>query len=333
MGLLVDGQWQDRWYDTDSSGGKFERSESSFRNWVTPDGSAGPSGTDGFAAERDRYHLYVSYACPWAHRALIYRTLKGLEDVIGVSFVHWLMGENGWTFDADEDGIVGDGLSGRAFLREVYTDAMPGCTTRVTVPVLWDTRRGTIVSNESSEIIRMLDSAFDELGATPGDHYPEEKREAIDALNERIYHTLNNGVYRCGFATTQSAYDEAVVPLFDTMDHLDTVLADTRFLTGNVPLEADWRLLPTLLRFDPVYHGHFKCNRRRLVDYPNLWAYTRELYQWPGIRETCNIEHTRLHYHCSHESINPFRILPVGADIDLDVPHGRDQDATIVTDP
>ena len=323
MGLLVEGRWQDRWYDTDSSGGKFERSESSFRNWVTADGAPGPSGTGGFAAEPGRYHLYASYACPWAHRTLIYRSLKGLEDAIGVSFVHWYMGEDGWTFAPDEDGIVGDRLSGREFLREVYTDAEPDCTTRVTVPVLWDTERGTIVSNESSEIIRMLDTAFADVGATPGTFYPEERREAIDALNARVYDTLNNGVYQCGFATSQSAYDEAVGPLFETMDHLDGLLGTRRFLTGDAPLEADWRLLPTLLRFDPVYHGHFKCDRRRLVDYPNLWAYTRELYQWPGVRETCNFDHARLHYHRSHETINPHRILPIGAEIDFDAPHGR----------
>ena len=323
MGLLVDGKWQDRWYDTDSSGGRFERSESSFRSWVTADGSAGPGGDAGFAAASGRYHVYASYACPWAHRVLIYRALKGLEDMIDVSYVHWYMGEDGWTFEPDDDGIVGDKLSGRAFLRDVYTDAKPDATTRVTVPILWDTERGTIVSNESSEIIRMLDHAFDDLGATPGDHYPEDKRDAIDRINERVYDTLNNGVYKCGFATSQDAYDEAVVPLFETLDHLEGLLAENRFLTGDAPLECDWRLLPTLLRFDPVYHGHFKCNRHRLVDYPNLWAYTRDLYQHPGIRDTCHFEHARRHYHLSHETINPHRILPIGADIDFDAPHGR----------
>jgi len=323
MGLLVDGRWQDRWYDTDSSGGRFERGESSFRSWVTADGSAGPSGTDGFAAAPGRYHVYASYACPWAHRVLIYRALKGLEDMIGVSYVHWLMGEEGWTFAADEDGIVGDRLSGRDYLRDVYTDARPDATTRVTVPILWDTERGTIVSNESSEIIRMLDGAFDGIGARPGDRYPEDRRDEIEDINARVYDTLNNGVYRCGFATSQQAYDEAIVPLFETMDWLEGLLAERRFLTGDAPLECDWRLLPTLLRFDPVYHGHFKCNRRRLVDYPNLWGYTRDLYQWPGVRETCNFEHARLHYHRSHETINPHRILPIGADIDFDAPHGR----------
>jgi len=323
MGLLVDGNWQDRWYDTESSGGRFERQASSFRSWITADGSPGPSGEGGFRAEPGRYHLYASYACPWAHRTLIYRSLKGLEEAIGVSFVHWFMGEDGWTFAADEDGIVGDRLSGREYLREVYTESDPQCTTRVTVPVLWDTERGTIVSNESSEIIRMLNGAFDGVGATPGDYYPEGAREEIDALNERIYETLNNGVYRSGFATSQEAYDDAVVSLFETLEWLEGILAERRFLTGDAPLEADWRLLPTLLRFDPVYHGHFKCNRRRLVDYANLWGYTRDLYQWPGIRESCNFAHARLHYHRSHESINPHRILPIGADIDFDAPHDR----------
>lgn len=325
MGLLVDGRWQDRWYDTKSSGGRFERSESSFRNWLTSNGQPGASGKGGFTAAPGRYHLYVSYACPWAHRVLIYRTLKGLEDMIGVSYVHWLMAEEGWTFAPDEDGIVGDRLSGRRFLRDVYTDAKPDATTRVTVPVLWDTDTGSIVSNESSEIIRMLDHAFDALGATPGDHYPPEKRTEIDAINQRVYDTLNNGVYRCGFATTQEAYDDAIVPLFETLDWLEETLSRQRFLTGDEPLECDWRLFPTLSRFDAVYHGHFKCNLRRLVDYPNLWGYTRDLYQWQGIAATCNFEHARKHYHCSHETINPHRILPIGADIDFLAPHGRDR--------
>ena len=324
MGLLVDGRWQDRWYDTDSSGGRFERSESSFRHWITADGSAGPSGEGGFEAAPGRYHLYASYACPWAHRVLIYRALKGLEDQIGVSLVHWYMGENGWTFEEDEEGIVGDRLFGKAYLREIYTDARPDATTRVTVPIVWDTERGTIVSNESAEIIRMLNSAFDDVGASPGDYYPEASREAIDAINERVYETLNNGVYRAGFATGQDAYDEAIGPLFDTLDWLEDILSRQRFLTGDAPLEADWRLFPTLYRFDAVYHGHFKCNRRRLVDYPNLWAYTRDLYQWPGIAGTTHLGHARRHYHLSHETVNPHRILPIGADIDFDAPHGRD---------
>ena len=324
MGLLVDGKWQDRWYDTDSSGGRFERQESSFRHWITADGSPGPSGEGGFAAAPGRYHLYASYACPWAHRALIYRALKGLDGMIGVSFVHWFMGEDGWTFEADEAGIVGDRLFGSDYLREIYTKARPDATTRVTVPILWDTERATIVSNESSEIIRMLNEAFDGVGAAPGDFLPEARREEIEHINERVYETLNNGVYRAGFATSQGAYDEAVEPLFDTLDWLEERLATRRFLTGEAPLEADWRLFPTLYRFDAVYHGHFKCNRRRLVDYPNLAGYTRELYQWPGIAGTCHLGHARLHYHRSHETINPHRIVPIGPEPDFDAPHGRD---------
>ncbi len=323
MGLLVDGQWQDRWYDTDKSGGRFERSESSFRSWVTADGSAGPSGADGFRAEAGRYHLYAGYACPWAHRVLIYRALKGLESAIDVSFVHWFMGEEGWTFDTDDDGIVGDRLSGRSRLHEVYTSADPAFTGRVTIPALWDTERGTIVSNESSELIRMLDTAFDDVGARPGTFLPEPEREAIAALNSRIYDTVNNGVYKAGFATTQQAYEEAVLPLFDTLDMLDDRLAKQRFLNGDAPLEADWRLFPTLVRFDLVYHGHFKCNLRRLSDYPNLAGYTRDLYQWPGIRGTVNLDHAKRHYYASHETVNPTRIVPVGPEMNLDAPHGR----------
>lgn len=329
MGLLVDGQWQDTWYDTDASGGRFERSEAVFRHWITADGAAGPSGDSGFKAEAGRYHLYASYACPWAHRVLIYRALKGLESMIGVSFVHWYMGELGWSFKADDEGIVGDQLMNKQQLFEIYQQAEPAFTGRVTVPLLWDKQKQTIVSNESSEIIRMLNSAFDGVGDGVGDgttdYYPEAHREAIDALNDRIYNTLNNGVYRCGFATTQSAYDEAVMPLFDTLDWLESQLENQRFLCGDKPLEADWRLVPTLLRFDLVYNGHFKCNLKRLMDYPHLWAYTRDLYQWPGIRGTCNFDHAKRHYLESHETINPHRIVPVGPAIDFDEPHGREQ--------
>ena len=324
MGLLVDGQWQDKWYDTDSSGGRFERSEAGFRHWITADGSAGPSGEAGFAAKAGRYHLYASYACPWVHRALIYRSLKGLESMIDVSFVHWFMGDEGWTFESDKDGIVGDRLNDKALMHQIYTLADSTFTGRVTVPVIWDKEKQTIVSNESSEIIRMLNSAFDDIGAREGDYYPELSREQIDTINERVYNTVNNGVYKCGFATTQDAYDEAVGPLFDTLDWLEGILADQRFLVGSDPTEADWRLLPTLLRFDLVYHGHFKCNLKRLQDYPNLWAYTRDLYQWPGIAQTCNFEHAKRHYLQSHESVNPHRIVPVGPIIDFDEAHGRE---------
>lgn len=325
MGLLVDGQWQDKWYDTDSTGGRFERSEATFRHWLTKDGSQGPEGQRGFSAEPGRYHLYASYACPWAHRVLIYRALKGLDDMIGVSFVDWYMGDKGWTFKQDDDGIVGDRLLGKDYLYQVYQTVDPGFTGRVTVPALWDSQEETIVNNESSEIIRMLNGAFDDLGAREGDYYPEAQRDAIDALNDRIYDTLNNGVYKCGFATSQSAYDEAVVPLFETLEWLEPQLQDQRFLLGDQPLEADWRLLPTLLRFDLVYNHHFKCNLHRLVDYPNLWAYTRDLYQWPGIRDTCNFTHAKRHYLTSHETINPHRIVPIGPTIDYDQAPGRAQ--------
>jgi glutathionyl-hydroquinone reductase len=325
VGLLIDGEWHDKGYDTDKHGGRFERWESAFRNWVTADGSPGPTGDGGFKAEPGRYHLYVSYACPWAHRTLIYRALKGLEGAIGISVVHWRMRENGWTFQSDPDDIVGDNLFGSKYLYEVYLKAAPDYSGRVTVPVLWDKQRETIVSNESAEIIRMLNTAFDGVGAKPGDYYPEPLRAEIDALNERIYATVNNGVYRAGFATTQDAYEEAVGPLFDTLDMLETRLASQRFLTGDQPTEADWRLLPSLLRFDLVYHGHFKCNIRRLVDYPNLWAYTRDLYQWPGIAATCNFAHAQRHYYESHLTVNPTGIVPAGPRLDFAEPHGRER--------
>ena len=323
MGLLVDGQWQDKWYDTDSTGGHFKRSEAVFRHWITADGSAGPSGDSGFKAEAGRYHLYASYACPWVHRVLIYRALKGLESMIDVSYVHWFMGENGWTFQEEDEGIVGDQLHNKELMHQIYTQADSQFTGRVTVPVIWDKKLNTIVSNESSEIIRMLNSAFDDIGAREGDYYPQAHREQIDTINERVYDTLNNGVYKSGFATTQSAYEEAVRPLFDTMQWLEDMVQKQRFLCGSEPTEADWRLLPTLLRFDMVYHGHFKCNIKRLQDYPALWAYTRDLYQWPGIAQTCNFKHAKQHYLQSHETINPHRIVPVGPEIDFDEPHGR----------
>lgn len=323
MGLLIDGTWQDKWYDTSATGGRFKRTEAVFRHWITADGSAGPTGDAGFKAEAGRYHLFAGYACPWVHRVLIYRALKGLESMIDVSFVHWYMGENGWTFQPDDDGIVGDKLFGNDLMYQVYLQADDKFTGRVTVPVLWDKQSETIVSNESSEIIRMLNSAFDDIGALAGDYYPEEHRAEIDAINDRIYHSLNNGVYKSGFATTQDAYNEAVSPLFDTMEWLEGSLSDRRFLCGSQPTEADWRLLPTLLRFDPVYYGHFKCNLKRLVDYPNLWAYTRDLYQWPGIKSTCNFEHAKRHYLESHNTINPHRIVPIGPHINFDEPHDR----------
>ncbi|SEP07828.1 putative glutathione S-transferase [Salinihabitans flavidus] len=323
MGLLVEGKWTDQWYDTKSTGGKFERSESQFRNWVTADGAPGPSGEGGFAAEAGRYHLYVSYACPWAHRTLIFRKLKGLDDLIGISAVHPDMLRDGWTFDTDDKGATGDRLHGLSFLRDIYTKADPVYSGRVTVPTLWDKKRETIVSNESAEIIRMFNSAFDDLTGNSRDYYPEEKREEIDAVNARVYDTLNNGVYKSGFATTQDAYEAAVGPLFDTLDWLEGRLSKTRYVVGDEITEADWRLFTTLIRFDPVYHVHFKCSRSRIVDYPNLWAYTRDLYQQPGVAETVNMEHIVRHYYYSHDTINPHRIVPVVQRRDLDAPHGR----------
>lgn len=323
MGLLVDGTWQDRSFDAQASGGQFRRQVQYFRNWITPDGEAGPSGTAGFKAAPDRYHLYVSLACPWAHRTLIFRSLKGLEDVIPISVVHWFAGENGWTFNPG-DGVIGDALGGARYLYEIYQRAKPDFTGRVTVPALWDRKTRSIVNNESSEIIRMLNSAFDDLGAAAGDFYPEDLREEIDGINERVYDTLNNGVYKSGFATTQNAYEAAVIPLFETMDWLEDRLASRRYLTGDRLTEADIRLFTTLVRFDAVYVGHFKCNLRRLIDYPNLWAYTRELYQHPKIRQTVNFRHIKLHYYQSHESVNPSRVVPAGPLVDFEAPHGRD---------
>ena len=323
MGLLVDGKWQDKWYDTKSSGGNFERAAAKFRNWITADGSAGPSGADGFKAESGRYHLYVSLACPWAHRTLIFRQLKGLADHIDVSVVHPDMLGEGWTFAPYHDGLVGDRQFGLPFARDIYTKADPEFTGRVTVPILWDKRGGTIVSNESSEIIRMFNSAFDAVTGNTDDYWPADQRDAIEAVNSRIYDTFNNGVYRCGFATTQEAYDAAVNPLFDTLDWLEDRLSTQRYLMGDHVTEADWRLFPTLVRFDPVYHLHFKCNRKRIVDYPNLWAYTRELYQWDGVSGTVNFDHIVRHYHYSHETINPHRIIPTNPVLDFDAPHGR----------
>lgn len=323
MGLLVDGVWHDKWYDTGKSAGRFVRSEAQFRNWITPDGEPGPTGKAGFKAEPGRYHLYVSLACPWAHRTLIFRQIKGLTGMIDVSVVHWLMREHGWTFAEDADHLVGDKLSHADYMYQVYLRADPGYSGRVTVPVLWDTREQTIVSNESADIIRMFNSAFDTCGAGPGDYYPEELRAQIDALNERIYHTLNNGVYKCGFATTQEAYEEALEPLFETLDWLEQHLSDNRYLTGDRITEADWRLFTTLFRFDPVYVGHFKCNLRRLIDYTNLWDYTRALYQQPGIAATCNLQHIKSHYYASHATINPSGIVPAGPLIDYTAPAAR----------
>jgi glutathionyl-hydroquinone reductase len=323
MGHLIDGVWSDAWYDTAKSGGRFERTTAGFRNWITTDGTPGPSGTGGFPAEAGRYHLYLAYACPWAHRTLIFRALKGLEDLIGVSVVHPDMLRDGWTFDQDFDGATGDRLYGLPFLRDIYTTAEPTVSGRVTVPVLWDRERETIVSNESSEIIRMFNSAFDGITGNTDDYWPQSLREEIDEVNARVYETVNNGVYRAGFATTQAAYDEAATALFDSLDWLEDRLSDSRYLVGDRATEADWRLATTLFRFDSVYHLHFKCNRRRLIDYPNLWAYARELYQWPGVAGTVRFDHIVRHYHYSHETINPHRIIPINPVLDWTLPHGR----------
>lgn len=325
MGQLVDGVWQDTWYDTAATGGAFVRSVTRFRNWITPDGAPGPSGKGGFKAESGRYHLYVSHACPWAHRTMIFRAVKRLEQHIGVSAVHPDMLLDGWTFGTDFSDATGDDLFGLPFLRDIYLAADSTISGRVTVPVLWDQETGAIVSNESSEIIRMFNSAFDRLTGNTADYWPKADRAAIEAVNSRIYDTLNNGVYKCGFATTQAAYDTAIGPLFDTLNWLEDRLSRTRYLMGGQLTEADWRLFTTLIRFDLVYHGHFKCNRARIVDYPNLWGYTRDLYQTPGVAETVHFDHIARHYYYSHDSINPHRIVPVGPLLDFRGAHGREQ--------
>ena len=314
MGLLIDGRWHDQWYDTSASGGRFVRRDSVFRNWVTTDGTPGPTGVGGYRAEAGRYHLYVSLACPWAHRTLIFRALKGLTPHIDVSVVHWLMAEQGWSFAAG-DGVVPDPIGGAHYLHEVYTRSDPTYSGHVTVPVLWDKRTGTIVNNESSEIIRMFNTAFDGIGAKAGDYYPEALRTEIDGLNARIYATVNNGVYRAGFATTQEAYEEAVGPLFETLDWLEDRLSSRRFLTGGEITEADWRLFTTLIRFDPVYVGHFKCNIRRIADYPRLSDYMRTLFRIEGVAATVDFGHIKRHYYQSHRTLNPSGIVPVGPEL------------------
>lgn len=323
MGQLINGQWHNDWYETKSTGGKFVRKASSFRNWITKDGSAGPTGVGGFKAEPDRYHLYVSLACPWAHRTIIYRKLKGLEGMISMSVVNSFMGENGWSF-LPGDKVIADPIHHAEFMHQIYTKADANYTGRVTVPVLWDKKTQTIVSNESAEIIRMFNDAFDDIGATPVDFYPSNKQHEIDELNDFIYPNINNGVYRAGFATTQNAYDEAVRQLFGALDKLESRLTTHRYLTGKEVTEADWRLFTTLVRFDAVYVGHFKCNLRRIVDYPHVWGYLRDLYQTPGVAETVALDYIKAHYYASHETINPTRIIPVGPIIDFTQPHGRE---------
>lgn len=324
MGMLVDGKWHDVWYDTKESKGRFVRSESQFRNWITADGSAGASGKDGFKAQPGRYHLYISLACPWAHRALIYRKLKGLESMISLSAVHSFMGSEGWTFEPGP-GVIPDPINNAKRIYQVYLAADPNYSGRATVPIVWDKERNTIVTNESAEIIRMFNSAFNDVGANDLDFYPEEHRAEIDKLNDYFYPNLNNGVYRSGFATTQDAYEEAVVQVFEALDMAEERLATRRYLCGPQITEADWRVFTTLIRFDPVYFGHFKCNRKRIVDYPNLWGYVRDLYQQPGIAETVDTDYNKAHYYGSHESINPHRVVPTGPDIDFSIPHDRER--------
>lgn len=317
MGLLVEGQWQDRWYDTESTGGRFVREDAGFRHWVSADPQAP------FPAESGRYHLYVSLACPWAHRTLIMRMLKGLESAVGVSVVDPYMGDQGWTF-SNAPGCVPDSLYGATHLYELYTRAAPGYTGRVTTPTLWDRRHETIVSNESADIIRMFNSAFNAMAEHPErDYYPQGLRGDIDAINEQVYHQVNNGVYKAGFATTQEAYERAAESLFDALDGLDERLGRQRYLAGDQITEADWRLFTTLVRFDAVYYGHFKCNRQHIADYPHLSGYLRELYQVPGIAETTNFDHIKQHYYRSHPTINPTGIVPIGPTLDLEASHGR----------
>lgn len=315
MGLLIDGKWHDQWYDTKATKGAFVRKAAQFRNWLTSDGAPGPSGKGGFKAEPGRYHLYVSLACPWAHRTLIFRKLKGLESIIGVSIVHPLMRENGWTFATGFEGATGDELFNSDFMHQIYTRADATYSGRVTVPVLWDKWQNTIVSNESSEIIRMFNTAFDGIGAADGDFYPEALRHEIDVINAVIYETVNNGVYRCGFATTQAAYEEAFGKLFETLDMLEARLTSQTWLAGDQATEADWRLFTTLIRFDAVYVGHFKCNKKRIVDYPRLSAHLSALYHHPGIAETIDMAHIKHHYYGSHETINPTGIVPAGPEL------------------
>ena len=317
MGFLQNGKWVDQWYDTASSGGEFRRQDSRFRNWVTADGGAGPSGQGGFRAEPGRYHLYVSLACPWAHRTLIFRQLKSLQEMVGVTVVEPLMLDHGWVLQGDQYGLD--------YLYQLYLKADPGYAGRVTVPVLWDKQRQTIVNNESAEIIRMFNTAFNGLTGNSADYYPAALRSQIDTINERVYDAINNGVYRAGFATTQAAYEEAYYKLFDALDWVEQTLGGQRYLAGPGLTEADWRLFTTLIRFDAVYHGHFKTNRQRIADYPAISNYLRELYQYPGVAQTVNFAHIKQHYYGSHATINPSRVVPLGPHQDFTLPHDRDR--------
>ena len=324
MGMLVEGKWHDVFYDTSGSKGRFIREDAQFRNWITVDGSAGDSGEAGFNAESGRYHLYVSLACPWAHRTLMMRSLKGLEAHISVSVVSPIMLEHGWTYHRDE-GSSGDPLHNAEFHHQIYTAAQEDYSGRVTVPVLWDKEQNTIVSNESSEIIRMLNEAFNGITGNQDDYYPVALRDQIKQWNDRIYPAINNGVYRAGFATTQGAYEEAYRTLFDALDDIDAHLGSHRYLTGERVTEADIRLFTTLIRFDAVYHGHFKCNRQRLEDYDHIPGYIRDIYQLPGVADTVDFDHIKTHYYASHRMINPTGVVPLGPDIDYAHPHGRER--------
>ena len=321
MGLLVNGEWKDQWYDTSATGGRFVRAASGFRNWVTRDGRPGPSGSSGFKAESGRYHLYVSLACPWAHRTLIVRKLKRLEDVISVSVVDPFMGDKGWAFSSPDGSITAgstaDTINHANYLYEIYLRSQPGYSGRVTVPVLWDKEQALIVNNESSEIIVMLNDAFDQWGDSGVDLYPQSLRVEIDQLNATVYEHVNNGVYKCGFATSQDEYEQAFDALFETLDQLERRLSRQRYLLGGRFTLADWRLFTTLVRFDSVYYGHFKCNLRRITDYSNLWGYARDLYQTSTIAETVNLAQSKRHYYMSHPTINPTRIVPKGPELDF----------------
>ncbi len=322
MGRLENGVWIDQWHNTKETKGRYVRKPSIFRNWITVDGEAGPTGKGGFLAEKDRYHLYISWACPWAHRTLIFRAIKGLENMVSISAVNAIMRSKGWTFD-NGYGVIPDNINHSRYLYEVYLKEDNSYSGRVTVPLLWDKKTSTIVNNESADIIRMFNSAFDNIGAKEGDYYPDNLADKIDNMNDFIYQNINNGVYRSGFATTQDAYDEAIETLFSGLDKLDHILSKQRYLTGNIITEADWRLLPTLLRFDSVYHGHFKCNKRKLKEYDNLFNYTKELYQFPGISDTYDDKYSKEHYYGSHETINPSGVIAHGPEFEFDQHHNR----------
>ncbi|GKW48812.1 glutathione S-transferase family protein [Halomonas sp. NCCP-2165] len=324
MGLLIDGEWSDQWYDTKTHGGEFVRESAQLRDWVTRDGRPGPDGQPALPAEAERFHLYVSLACPWAHRTLIMRMLKGLDGLIGSSHVSPLMLDQGWTYEESE-GSSGDPVNGAAYHRELYTLTDPHYTGRVTVPVLWDKQERRIVNNESAELLRIFNDAFDGLTGNDLDLYPADLRETIDAINDDVYAHINNGVYKSGFATDQAVYEKHVTALFAALDRVEARLAEHRYLAGEWLTEADIRLFTTLVRFDAVYHGHFKCNLRRIEDYPNLANYVRELYQWPGIKETVSLDHIKRHYYYSHDTINPTRIVPQGPALDFERPHDRDR--------